>query len=196
MTIAPLHGCRGVDATSVRRALLSPRHLGVGVAHDRGLLCCHVGLGTFPALLDLALLQYRDPAQGRHGISMLAIDRDDAPRYTRVNGRHGGRRSCRIRMERGGTLMLRTTIVPWAYRRWVRGLEAMLLLGLVAWPLIWVEAQAHAGTEGRRTGHRPSGHGCRGRFSGKTLEDECPHMRWEQRQIGRASCRERVSTRV
>jgi hypothetical protein len=44
--------------------------------------------------------------------------------------------------------MLRTTIVPWVHRRWVRGLEAMLLLGLVAWPLIWGGAQVRAGTEG------------------------------------------------
>jgi hypothetical protein len=43
--------------------------------------------------------------------------------------------------------MLRTTIVPWVHRRWVRGLGAMLLLGLVAWPLLWGGAQAGAGTE-------------------------------------------------
>ena len=43
--------------------------------------------------------------------------------------------------------MLRTTIVPWVHRRWVRGLGAMLLLGLVAWPLLWGGARARAGTE-------------------------------------------------
>jgi hypothetical protein len=43
--------------------------------------------------------------------------------------------------------MLRTTIVPWVHRRWVRGLGAMFLLGLVACPLIWGEAQARAETE-------------------------------------------------
>jgi hypothetical protein len=41
-----------------------------------------------------------------------------------------------------------TTIVPWVHRRWVRGLRTMLLLGLVAWPLIWGGAQVRAGTEG------------------------------------------------
>ena len=43
--------------------------------------------------------------------------------------------------------MLRTTIVQWAHRRWVRGLGPMLLLGLVAWPLLWGGAQARAATE-------------------------------------------------
>jgi hypothetical protein len=43
--------------------------------------------------------------------------------------------------------MLRTTIVPWVHRRWVRDLGAMLLLGFVTWPLIWGGAPARAGTE-------------------------------------------------
>jgi hypothetical protein len=43
--------------------------------------------------------------------------------------------------------MLRTTIVPWVHKRWVRGLGAMLLLGLSACPLIWGGAQARAATE-------------------------------------------------
>jgi hypothetical protein len=38
--------------------------------------------------------------------------------------------------------MPRTTFGPWVYRRWVRGLRAMLLLGLVAWPLLWAPTLA------------------------------------------------------
>jgi hypothetical protein len=43
--------------------------------------------------------------------------------------------------------MQRTTIVPWLQRRWVAGLRAVLLLGLVAGPLLWGGAGACAGPE-------------------------------------------------
>jgi hypothetical protein len=40
-----------------------------------------------------------------------------------------------------------TTIVPWLHRHRGRGLGAMLLLGLVAWPLLWAPVLARAEAE-------------------------------------------------
>jgi hypothetical protein len=88
-----------------------------------------------------------DPAQDRHSVTRPAADMRGEPRYTCANGRYGGRLSCLMQTERGGTPMQRMKIFQSFNRRGVAGLRAVLLLGLVAGPLLWGGAGARAGTE-------------------------------------------------
>jgi hypothetical protein len=52
-----------------------------------------------------------------------------------------------MRTERGGTPMQRTKILQSFNRRGLAGMGSVILIGLVAWPLLWGRAGARAGTE-------------------------------------------------
>ncbi len=47
--------------------------------------------------------------------------------------------------------MPHSTIFPWGHRRGMAGLRAIILIGLVAWALLWEGAVTHAETEGSLT---------------------------------------------
>jgi hypothetical protein len=53
----------------------------------------------------------------------------------------------RIASERGGTPMQRTKIFQLFKKRWLAGMGSVILIGLVAWLLLWGGAGASVGTE-------------------------------------------------
>jgi hypothetical protein len=52
-----------------------------------------------------------------------------------------------MRTERGGTPMQRTKIFQLLKKRGLAGMGYVILIGLVAWPLLWGRAGASVGTE-------------------------------------------------